>query len=113
MLIWTFFLVLVCGTRAQSSSATSSYTLCRGRSSQIRHPWDLPGAGPENFPNHGWPICYGTNTPESQLNVLVFLHNIEVLTLGMKSNACAYKHYQYHRCLLLSLKPYLGAVRQT
>jgi hypothetical protein len=29
MLIWTFFLVLVCGTRAKNSSTAYAYTICK------------------------------------------------------------------------------------
>jgi hypothetical protein len=38
----------------------ASRVACTGCTSQIRHPWDETGAGPESFPNHG----YGTERPK-------------------------------------------------
>jgi hypothetical protein len=43
----------------------------------------------------------------------MLLHNFTALVQGTRYKTYAYKHCEHHHCLLVSLKPYLGAVWQT
>jgi hypothetical protein len=43
----------------------------------------------------------------------VLLHNFKALVQGTWYKIRVYKHHEHNLCLLLSLKPHLGAVRQT
>jgi hypothetical protein len=52
--IWTF-------TAPKTSTHMRSYT---GQTAQVWHPCDQTRAGPENFLNHRWSICYGLKIPK-------------------------------------------------